>query len=400
VASQLQAAINRPPVSVTGYTLAGVTARAVGRTIFLEGEVSSPEELARLGALARAFGQEVQTLVTVRPAPPPPPGPSGAALAADSLRAALTAPGITVRVLSDRSIAVEGLVPNAAEAERVRRLVTAAAQGIEVVDLLTVPAPEPPTKRQVYIRTRVIDINKRRTRTLGIVWGPNPITFAEMGDILNPPFEQLFNFGPIGRVDPITAQLTALANESAARVLSEPNLTILEGETGNILIGGEFPYPTVQTTTSGDTNGAITVAFKQFGISLAVTANQITEDEVTMRVAPMVSSLDFQNAVQMGGFTVPALRTRQAQTTVRIQGGQTLAIGGLISDEYGQSIQKIPFLSDIPVIGDFFKNKDYQRGLTELVILVTPEILGPGQVPSTPAPSNKIRTPQVPIPRI
>jgi type II secretory pathway component GspD/PulD (secretin) len=75
----------------------------------------------------------------------------------------------------------------------------------------------------------VIDINKRRTRTLGIVWGPNPITFAEMGDILNPPFEQLFNFGPIGRVDPITAQLTALANESAARVLSEPNLTILEG---------------------------------------------------------------------------------------------------------------------------------------------------------------------------
>jgi pilus assembly protein CpaC len=114
----------------------------------------------------------------------------------------------------------------------------------------------------------------------------------------------------------------------------------------------------------------------------------------------VVSSLDFATGIQMAGFTVPALRTRQAQTTVRIQNGQTLAIGGLISDEYGQNMQKTPFLSDIPVLGEFFKNKDYVRGLTELVILVTPEILGPGQVPSTPAPSNKIRTPQVPIPRL
>jgi pilus assembly protein CpaC len=400
VARQIEAGINRP----------GVTVRAVGRVILIEGEVANEAEIARARAILRAFGIEntSQLLLTVRPQPTPEPGPPPAEVAAQALRSALGVPDITIRVLGPNSLAIEGHVKSQSEADRIRALVRAIAAGVEVVDLIVVPAPEPPTKRQVLIHARVVEINRTRTKELGINFGP-------AGDVSNPrflfsqiitpnspqgptigPIDNLFGGGQFIRIQPLAFQLNMLARQGAARILSEPNLMVLEGATGNILVGGEFPYPAVQSSASGASSNAITIEFRQFGIRLEVTPELITEDEVTLRVVPEVSALDFANGVTISGTIVPALTTRRAQTTVRIQDGQSLAIGGLLQDLFTRAQNGVAGIAQVPVLGDLFKSRQFIRNLTELVILISPEILGPGQAPSTPVPPNEMRRPVPP----
>src|SRR5262249_51653126 len=140
----------------------------------------------------------------------------------------------------------------------------------------------------------------------------------------------------------------------------------------------------------------ITVEFKQFGIRLEVTPILITEDEVTLRVVPEVSALDFSNGVTIAGTVIPSLTTRRASTTVRIQDGQSLAIGGLLQDLFTRTTNGVEGIERVPVLGDLFESRLFIRNLTELVILISPEILGPGQAPSTPVPPNEIRTPGAP----
>lgn len=406
VASQIEAGINRP----------GVTVRALGKNVLVEGEVANQAELNRIAAILRAFNVEAQNLVTVRPGPPAPPPPPADETAAEAVRNALNLPNITVRPLGNNRIALEGRVRSATEAERIRRVVSAVATGVEVVDLLTIPAPEAPTKRQVLIRARVIEISKSRTRDLGFDWGPvaftpgtdtSPPSFTIgdqpflFGQTQPGPFDSLFGGGPIQRLQPVGFKLTTLLREGAARVLAEPNLTVLEGGRGTILIGGEYPYPTVQAGSAVSGGVApVTIAFKPFGISLAVEPQEITEDEVTLRLAPEVSNLDFRNAVIVSGFTLPTLQSRRAETLVRIQNGQPLAIGGMLRDVYSKAEKNVGGFEGIPVLGELFKSRSFQRDETELVILVTPEILGPGQAPSTPVPATEIARPPIPTPKV
>ncbi len=389
LASQVEAGINR----------SGISARGVGRSVILEGEAATEAERKRAEAIARAFGAELQNLMTVRPLPPPPPvepPPPPAPGVAEAIRRSLNLPNINVRVLGDNSIAIEGTVQSADEAERIRKLVAAIAGDVEVVDLLTIPAPDPPTRRQVHIRTRVVDINRTKSKNLGFDFGTQTFTFIQAGG----PFEAIFGGGGLLRQEPFQVAVTALINQGAARILSEPSTTVLEGEKGSILIGGEFPFPAVQSVGvgGGTASDAITIQFKEFGIRLEVEAQRVGEDDVVLRVLPEVSLLDFANAITISGFSLPSLRTRRAESTVRIQNGQTLAIGGLITDDYSETIKRVPMLSRIPVLGDFFQSKNYQRGLSELVILVTPEILGPGQAPSTVPTPSEIRRPKAPTP--
>src|SRR5262249_8480488 len=167
LASQIEAGINRP----------GVTVRAVGRGIVIEGEVANQAELDRANAIVRAFGVEAQNLVKVAPTPPPPPGPPAEEIAVESIRKALGIPSIIVRAVGPNKVAIEGKAASQAEADRIRRVVAAvlAGTGVELVDLLQIPTPEPPTRKQVLIRARVVEINKTDRADLGVEWIPTQV---------------------------------------------------------------------------------------------------------------------------------------------------------------------------------------------------------------------------------
>jgi pilus assembly protein CpaC len=251
----------------------------------------------------------------------------------------------------------------------------------------------------------VVDIDRIKTKELGIDWGPVSLLAGPGGTLQRIVGEQPFMFGeagagpfpldeggPLRRFDPLGFKLRALQRQNAARVLSEPNLLVMEGSKGGILIGGEIPIPVAQQSGSG-AGTSITVEYKPFGIRLDVEVLNITEDGVNLRVSPEVSALDYTNSVTVNGFNLPALRTRRADTVVFIRRGQTLAIGGLLANDVNKQVKSIPLLSKIPILGELFKDRRFQRGESELVILVTPEIPGPDNTVSTPIPNVEIKRP-------
>ncbi|WP_294324099.1 type II and III secretion system protein family protein [uncultured Sphingomonas sp.] len=157
-------------------------------------------------------------------------------------------------------------------------------------------------------------------------------------------------------------QVTTLAN---------PNLTALSGETGSFLAGGEIPIPVSQGF------GAVSVQYKQYGVSLAYTPTVLADGRISLRVRPEVSQLSAAGAVQIDGTTIPALTTRRAETTVELGSGQSMMIGGLLSNSHDNSIDKAPGLGDLPVLGSLFRSNAFTRNETELVIVITPYLVKP-----------------------
>ncbi|KQM30648.1 secretion system protein [Sphingomonas sp. Leaf10] len=157
-------------------------------------------------------------------------------------------------------------------------------------------------------------------------------------------------------------QVTTLAN---------PNLTALSGETGSFLAGGEVPIPVRQGL------GAISVEYKQYGVSLAYTPTVLADGRISLRVRPEVSQLSAAGAVQLEGTTIPALTTRRAETTVELGSGQSMMIGGLLSNSHDNSIDKAPGLGDLPILGSLFRSNGFNRNETELVIVITPYLVKP-----------------------
>lgn len=157
-------------------------------------------------------------------------------------------------------------------------------------------------------------------------------------------------------------QVTTLAN---------PNLTALSGETGSFLAGGEIPIPVSQGL------GAVSVQYKQYGVSLAYTPTVLSDGRISLRVRPEVSQLSAAGAVQIEGTTIPALTTRRAETTVELGSGQSMMIGGLLSNSHDNSIDKAPGLGDLPILGSLFRSNGFTRNETELVIVITPYLVKP-----------------------
>ncbi len=162
-------------------------------------------------------------------------------------------------------------------------------------------------------------------------------------------------------------QVTTLAN---------PNLTALSGETATFLAGGEIPIP-----LSGGL-GTVTVEYKQYGVSLAYTPTVLSDGRISLRVRPEVSQIDNANAVSVGGTRVPGITTRRAETTLELGSGQSMMIGGLLSNSHGNNIDKTPFLGDLPIIGSLFRSTNFQRNETELVIIITPYLVKPVSDPA------------------
>lgn len=178
--------------------------------------------------------------------------------------------------------------------------------------------------------------------------------------------------------------LTALdlaENAGLATTLAQPNLTSLSGETASFLAGGEYPY-TVSNGLEGNS-----IEFKQYGVQLAFTPTVLADGRISLRVRPAVSSLDFS----VNG-TVPALKTRSAETTVELGSGQAFMIAGLLSSETANNVNKVPGIGNIPVLGSLFKSRSFQRNETELVIVVTPYLVRPVNASDVRLPTDAFRS--------
>ena len=169
----------------------------------------------------------------------------------------------------------------------------------------------------------------------------------------------------------LLSTLNLAQTDGYATILAEPNLTALSGETASFLAGGEFPIPVSQSL------GAVTIEYKQYGVGLAFTPVVLADGRISMRVRPEVSQLDDANGVSLNGFRVPALTTRRAETTVELGSGQSFMIAGLLQNTASNSINKAPFLGDIPILGALFRSTKFQRQETELVVVVTPYLVRP-----------------------
>ncbi len=169
----------------------------------------------------------------------------------------------------------------------------------------------------------------------------------------------------------ITGVLRALERDGLVKTLAEPNLTAVSGEPARFLAGGEFPVPVV------DSLGQVSVLFKKFGIGLAFTPVVLSEGRISLKIETEVSELSNQGAVTIGGIQIPALKTRQADSTVELPSGGSLALAGLLSEDTRQSIDGFPGMKDLPILGTLFRSRDYQKKETELVVIVTPYMVRP-----------------------
>jgi pilus assembly protein CpaC len=179
-------------------------------------------------------------------------------------------------------------------------------------------------------------------------------------------FSNKYNIGTVIR---------ALETKGLFQSLAEPNLIASNGKEASFLAGGEYPYPVVQ---GGTGNMAVTIVFKEFGVRLSFTPTVLSGDLINLKVKPEVSSLDFANGVSVSGFRVPALSTRRTETEVELQDGQTFAIAGLMNNTVSSTMSKVPGIGDIPVLGYLFRSRAYQKAQTELVVMITPQIVRRG----------------------
>ncbi|RJF85411.1 type II and III secretion system protein family protein [Sphingomonas cavernae] len=169
----------------------------------------------------------------------------------------------------------------------------------------------------------------------------------------------------------IQAALDLAETDGLVSTLANPNLTALSGETASFLAGGEIPIPVSEGL------GSVSIEFKQYGVSLAFTPIVLADGRISMRVRPEVSQLTDAGSVKLNGFTIPGFSTRRAETTVELGSGQSFMIGGLLSSNHNNSVDKAPFLGDLPVLGALFRSKRFKRAESELMIVVTPYLVKP-----------------------
>lgn len=335
--------------------------RVKGNKVVVEGAAPDAEALERLNMLVGAFEDEVEIINLARVAPAP---TVSLAARAESLRAVL-GEEFQVRTLQGRAIVVEAVMPTKADADRARAIIAAMGMDdVPVVDLVTVADP---AVRQVLARVKVLDINRGDLKRLGVNWGQLfGATFADQPFLLSVE-------GGLGTVGDIAASLDMLRVNDAARILAEPNLVVNEGEEASIVVGGEVPIPVPQVGVGGS---SIAIEYKEYGVVLRMKPT-INPDgrSLKLSIAPEVSSIDPATQISIGGISVPAFRTRKAETVVDMPDGATLVIGGLIQHDQSKVVRSIPLLGKLPILGELFRSTEWRQGYTELVILVTPEIL-------------------------
>lgn len=200
------------------------------------------------------------------------------------------------------------------------------------------------------------------------------------------PIQDAFNLFLSAPNRGIGAALSALSSNGLSEMLAQPTLLARSGEEASFLAGGEVPIP-VPGAVGGGMGNAVTIEYKEFGVRLSVTPFVMKDNRIVLRVAPEVSELDFGIGLQLQGFSVPGLRRRSAETTVELGAGQSFVIAGMSYSNANISKDKIPFLGDIPILGALFRRERESNEQQELIIVVTPRLVGPlepDQLPPLP----------------
>jgi pilus assembly protein CpaC len=262
------------------------------------------------------------------------------------------------------------------------------------VNLLRVDVP--PVEAQILIKVRFVDVDRSHSTQLGLnlfsTGATNTVGSVSTGAFPAPTLSttptsagspsttnfsltnalNLFFFRPDLNLG---ATIEALQANSWLEILAEPNVLTSNNRTASFLAGGEFPFPTLQGGGAG--LGAVTIQFREFGVRINFTPTVTPRGTIRLQVAPEVSSLDFADGLTFEGFTIPALSTRRVQTDIELESGQSFAIGGLLDNRVTDTLSKIPGLGDIPFFGKLFRSRNLQKTNSELLIIVTPEIVRP-----------------------
>jgi pilus assembly protein CpaC len=312
--------------------------------------------------------------------------------------------------ISNDSVVLTGIVSNGPAVDRAVELAKTYA-GDKVINMLSIGASQ-----QVMLEVRFSEINRQTGKQIGFsgFTGSDGGTFGSatgngaglVPDAANP--------GGILRLDSITnsfgvfrkafgafglninATLDALERKGLVKTLAEPTLVALSGETASFLAGGEFPIPVAQSTSGGGGGagaGAISIEFKPFGVSLSFTPTVLADGIINLQVEPEVSSIDPSASMTVNGLTVPGLQTRRANTVLELRDGESFALAGLIRKDFSTTVRQVPLLGSIPIIGALFRSTGFQKGETELVIVVTPRIVQPMKAGQIQLPTDRVQNP-------
>jgi len=305
-------------------------------------------------------------------------------------------PGSNIEISqSGETIVLSGMLARAEQAEQLHAYL--GTLGLKYVDMTTVAGLQ-----QVQIKVVVAEASRTAIRALGInavsagssafggaTIGPdnsgplNPINIAPSGNTGQTVFTTSANVAPavtlFGGVPSADLQVfvQALNENQYMRILAQPSLVALSGQEASFLAGGEFPIPVLQTVGVA-TSSSITIEYKEFGVRLKFRPTVLGDGAIRLHLAPEVSELsNGPGSVQIQGFSIPAILTRRAETTLELSSGQTFAMAGLVNQSVEARNSKTPGLGDVPVLGALFRSVRYQQGDTELVVLVTASLVEP-----------------------
>ncbi|MBI3683613.1 MAG: type II and III secretion system protein family protein [Acidobacteria bacterium] len=313
-------------------------------------------------------------------------------------------PGVTVSGNEDKLV-LTGTVKDAGESKGAEAIASPHAK--TVVNMLKLPAP--PAPKQILLQVKFASVDRAHMSDLGFNYfsrNQKMLGALSTQQYQQPRFSQLqfqeqefanstINFADLLNIFlfrpdlNIGATIKALQARNLLQILAEPNLIAVEGKEASFLAGGEFPFPTLTaTTTGGAVAPVITVQFKKFGVQLGFTPTLTDDGAIHLKVAPEVSALDFNNAVTLQGFQIPAVSTRRAETEVILKDGETFAIAGLIDNRVIHVASRIPGLGDIPIFGTLFRSRSVKKSQDELLVVITPRFvkpLDPGEAAKLPA---------------
>jgi pilus assembly protein CpaC len=302
---------------------------------------------------------------------------------------------IDAQALAD-SVALRGQVPSAQVAEQAVEMTSSFAK---VHNFLEISGGQ-----QVILQVQIAEVSKSVERDLGVnfggtdgvtIFGNNAGGFNPFGLAGGPPpmlqipgggsLGQMFLRGEAGNTA-FAIFIKALRENNLMRTLAEPNVIAINGQEASFLAGGSIPVPVSQGGTGG--SAAISVTYEPYGVQLHFTPQMLGNGKIRLKVAPDVSALDYGNAVTIpGSGPIPALTEQKVDTTVELADGQSFALAGLLNNTTNATVDAIPLLGDIPILGELFRSTKFQRSETELVIIVTPRLvepLNPDQVPALP----------------
>jgi pilus assembly protein CpaC len=290
-------------------------------------------------------------------------------------------PDDEINVTYDNEVAfVRGRVKDLNAADRVMSI--AASLG-KTVNLLRVDVP--PAETQILLRVRFANVDRGLNSDLGMSLASgafNQSTAIGTGQYTGPgintngqvTLSDALNILLFRKDINLGVTIKALESKRILETLAEPNVMAINGKPASFISGGEFPVPMVQ---GGGSVGAVSISFREFGIRINFLPKITPRGTIQLQVAPEVSSLDYSNAVTFQGYTIPALSTRRIQTEVELESGQSFVIAGLLDNRTTETLNKIPGLANIPLLGKLFQSRAIAKNNSELMVIVTPEIVRP-----------------------